>query len=152
MTPTWADAEPNSTLTVRAAPETQKVGAVPTAESGEFRTKEVCAPGRRVKAFVSKVRGLLAAGAPAGPPTDHMPGPPDVMLHGAAHAGAVDDPVFVPANTTWQVAGVQEMGLPPLFLTEIETAEGEVVARLPALVAAPTTAMLAFDVELLTRL
>jgi hypothetical protein len=74
------------------------------------------------------------------------------MLQGAAHAGAVDDPVLVPANTTWQVEGVQEIGLPPLFLTETETAVGDAAAEAPALVAAPTTTMLALDVALVTRL
>jgi hypothetical protein len=74
------------------------------------------------------------------------------MLHGAAQAGTVAEPVFVPANTTWQVEGVQEIGLPPSFLMEIETAAGELFADAPARVEAPTTTTLALDVALLTRL
>jgi hypothetical protein len=74
------------------------------------------------------------------------------MLHGAAQAGTVVVPVFVPANTTWQVEEVQEIGLPPSFLMEMETAAGELLADAPARVEAPTTTMLAFEVALLTRL
>jgi hypothetical protein len=130
----------------------QKVGAVPTVESGELRTKEVCAPGWSKKVLVSNVSGLLAAGVPAGPPIDQTAGPPEVMVQGAAHAGAVVDPVFVPAKTTWQVVGVQGMGLPPSFLIEMEMAVGGLLDEVPALVAAPTTIMLALDVALPTRL
>ena len=61
-------------------------------------------------------------------------------------------PVFVSAKTTWQADGVQEIGLPPLFLMEIETADGESFTAAPALIAAPTTMMLVLVVALLTRL
>ena len=114
--------------------------------------KDVCPPGWSVKVLVSNVRGLLASASPAGPPTVQMAGPPDVMLQGSAHAGGVAVPVFVSAKTTWQVDGVQEIGLPPLFLMEIETADGELLTAAPALIAAPTTMMLVLVVALLTRL
>jgi len=94
----------------------------------------------------------LASGSPAGPPTVQIAGPPDVMLQGAAQAGGVAVPVSVPAKTTWQVDGVQEIGLPPSFLMETETAEGESGVDAPALIAAPTTIMLVLVVALLTRL
>lgn len=144
--------EPRITLTVTVAPLVQKLGEAPTVERGALRTKDVSPPGWSVNAFVSKVRGLLAAGVPAGPPSIQIPGPPEVMLHGAAHVGAVAEPVLVPANTTWHVEGVQAMGLPPSFLIEIETAEGESPADPPAFVAAPTTTTLASDDALFTRL
>ena len=68
------------------------------------------------------------------------------------HAGSVIAPVFVPAKTTWHVAGVQEIGLPPLFLMETEMAVGELTDEAPALIATPVTMMLVFVVALLTRL
>jgi len=105
-----------------------------------------------VKAFVSKVRGLLAPGSPAGPPIAQMAGPPDVMLQGAAQTGGVIVPVSVPAKTTWHVEGVQEIGLPPLFLMEMEMAEGGSLAVGPDLTDAPTTMMLEVVVALVTRL
>jgi hypothetical protein len=105
-----------------------------------------------MKELVSNVRGLLAVGVPAGPPTDQTAGPPDTMLQGAAQAGAVEVPVSVPANTTWQVDWVQDMALPPLFLTDMEMATGEAAEEAPAFNEAPTTATLEFAVALLTRL
>ena len=117
-----------------------------------MRANDVCPPGWSVNVSVSKVRGLLASGAPAGPPTVQIAGPPDVILQGAAQAGGAAVPVFVPANTTWQVDGVQAIGLPPLFLMETEIAEGESLAVAPALMAAPATTMLVLAVALLTRL
>jgi hypothetical protein len=116
------------------------------------RTKEVCAPGCRMKEFVSKVSGLLAVGVPDGPPTDQTAGPPDTMLQGAAQAGAVVLPVLVPAKTTWQVDWVHDMALPPLFLIEIDMATGEEAAEDPAFREASTTATLELAVALLTRL
>jgi hypothetical protein len=74
------------------------------------------------------------------------------MLQGASQAGTAPDPVLVPAKTTWQVAGVQEMGLPPSFLTEMDTAIGELPAEPPALADAPTTLMLGLDVALPMKL
>ena len=139
-------------MTVTEAPEVQKTGLVPKVVMGPFRTNEVCAPGCRVKVFVSNVSGLFAAGVPSGPPIDQAPGPPDVMLQGAAHAGAVVVPVLVPAKTTWQVDCVQEIGLPPLFLMEIESAVGELPAEVPAFSDAPITTTLVLAVALLTRL
>lgn len=146
------DVEPKSMLTVTDAPDVQKVGEVPIEERGALRTKDVCAPGWSVNALVSKVSGLLAAGVPAGPPTPQTAAPPDEMLQGEAQAGAVAEPVLVPAKTTWQVDGVQEIGLPPLFFMEMETAVGEALADAPALAAAPTTTTLELDVALFTRL
>jgi len=105
-----------------------------------------------VKVFVSKVRGLLGVGIPEGPPTVQVPGPPEVMLHGAAQVGAVFVPVFVPENTTWQVDAVQDIGLLPSFFIEIEMTVGEKLAAVPALADASTTAMLELLVALVTRL
>ncbi len=137
---------------VTAAPDVQNVGPLPTADSAPLRMKEVWLPGCRTKLLVSKVRGALGAGEPDGPPTDQVAGPPETMLQGAEQAGAVVAPVFVPANTTWQVDEVHVMGLPPLFLTEIDIASGDEVEEAPALRDAPTTATLWLDVALLTRL
>ncbi len=102
--------------------------------------------------LVWKVRGALGVAEPDGPPTDQVAEPPEIMLQGAEQSGGVVLPVFVPAKTTWQVDGVQEMGLPPLFLMEIEMASGEDPVAGPALRDAPTTATLSLDVALLTRL
>ncbi len=137
---------------VTAAPEVQKVGPDPTVESGLPRMNDVCAPGCRVNVLVWKVRGALAEREPDGPPTDQVAGPPETMPQGAEHAGRVVEPVFVPANTTWQVDAAQEIGLPPLFLIEIETARGEESVDAPALREAPTTATLVFVVALFTKL
>ncbi len=76
------------------------MGVPPNAESAPLRRSEVCAPGARVNELVWKVSGLLAVAVPPGPPTDQVPAPPEVMLHGAAQAGTVVVPVFVPAKTT----------------------------------------------------
>jgi len=135
-----------------ASPTAQNVGEAPTEERGAFRTKDVCPPGWSVKVLVSKVNGLLASGSPAGPPIVQIAGPPDVMLQGAAQAGGVVMPVFVPAKTTWQEDGVQEIGFPPSFLMEMEKAMGGSPAAAPALIAAPTTMMLVLVVALLMRL
>jgi hypothetical protein len=137
---------------VTEAPGVQKIGDVPMVERALPRTKDVCAPGWRMKELVSKVRGLFAVGVPAGPPTDQTAGPPEIMLQGAEHAGTVVLPVLVPANTTWQVDWVQDMALPPLFLMEIDIATGEEAVVAPAFRDASTTATLAFAVALLTRL
>ena len=147
VTPICAEAEPKRTLTVTDEPGLQKLGLDPRALMGELRTKVVWAPGARLKVSVTKVRGL-----PGAPPKDHVPLPPDVMLQGPVHAGGVVPPVSVPANTTWQVVEVQEMGLPPLFFIEMATAAGELASVGPALREAPTTAMLVLVVALPTRL
>ena len=152
MTATWAVVEPKMTLIVTDAPAVQKLGDAPTVERGAFSVKEVWAPGWSVKSSVSNTRGLPAVGVPAGPPIDQIAGPPDVMLQGAAQAGAVVLPVSVPAKSTWHPDGVQEIGLPPSFLIEIDTAVGEFPAVAPALAAAPTITMLVFEVALPIRL
>jgi hypothetical protein len=74
------------------------------------------------------------------------------MLQGAAQAGGVAVPVSVSAKTTWQVDGVHVIGLPPLFLMDMDTATGESLAAAPAFIAAPATMMLVLVVALLTRL
>jgi len=97
VTTTWAEVAPKSTLIVTEVPWTQNVGAVPTEDRGALRTNEVSPPCGRLKVLVSNVRGLLAPGSPAGPPTVQIAGPPDEMLQGAAQAGGVIVPVLVPA-------------------------------------------------------
>jgi hypothetical protein len=144
--------EPKRMSMVTEAPKVQKAGDVPTVERALPRRKEVCPPGWRVNELVSNVSGLFAEGVPPGPPSDQTAGPPETMLQGAAQAGAVVEPVFVPGNRTWQGDCVHVMELPPLFLMVSETATGEELAVAPAFMDTWTTAMLEFAVELLTRL
>ena len=87
-------------------------------ERGPFRTKEVCSPGGSVAEAAWNVSGPLVL------PRAHVIGPPEVMVQGGEQEGE-DVPALVPAKTTWQVVGEQEMGPPPLFLTETEMAPGE---------------------------
>ena len=110
-----------------------------------MRVKETCAPGGRVEDPAWNVRGPLA------PPRVQLVDPPDEMVHAFVHVGGVE-PALVPANTTWQVAGVQEIGLPPLFLIETEIAVGDALGVAPALSDAWSTTMLELEVALLTRL
>jgi hypothetical protein len=110
-----------------------------------FRTKEASWPGARVADPAMKVSG------PVAPPSVQVSGPPEVMVQGLAQVGAAD-PAFVPAKATWQVEGEQEMGVPPLFLTDTAMAAGDADALAPALREAPTMAMLELDEALLTRL
>ena len=144
-TVTWAEADPRSTSMVTRDPAAQKAGAV--AVRAPLRTREVCDPaGSRAGEPSLKVRG------PAVVPSTQVRFPPDVIEHGDSHrAGPV--PVLVPAKTTSQeVAAEQEMGLPPVFLTETDIATGEADAESPAFRDAPTMEMLELEVAALTRL
>jgi len=139
-------------LTVTDEPAVQNVGAAPTVVNAEFRAKVVWAPGSSVKVSVTKVRGLFAAGVPAGPPSDQTPPPPEEMEQGESQDGGLPDPVSVPTNTTWHEEGVQGMGFPPSFLIDMAMATGEPVTEDPALADAPTTTMLVLLVALSIRL
>ena len=120
---------------------------VPVTVRGPLRTNEVSPPGGRVEgAAARKVSGPLVDVE-----TDHVRLPPEVT--GQAEEQVTPVPMLVPANTTWHdVAVLQAMGVPPLFLRAIEMAVGEAEVAVPALRDAPTTSMLEFAVALLMRL
>ena len=119
----------------------------PGVVSGPLTVNEVSPPGGRVEGAVARnVSGVLAAVE-----TNHVRLPPEVTGQAVAQVKPV--PVLVPAKTTWHdVAVVQAIGVPPLFLSAIEIAVGELEAAAPALRDAPTTSMLELAVALLMRL
>jgi hypothetical protein len=140
----WADAEPKSTLIVTGSPAVQKDPDVVVRPP--LRTNDVSLPG----ASVAAEEAVNVSGSSA-PPTAQLTAPPEVMLQGAVHAGCAV-PEFVPAKTTSHVVEVHAIGDPPLFLTVIEMATGELDCDPPAVSEAPTTVMLELDAALLTRL
>ncbi len=88
--------------------------------NGPLSVNEVSPPGGRVEGAVARnVSGMLAAVE-----TDHVRLPPEVTGQVVEQVKPV--PVLVPVKTTWhEVAVVQVIGVPPLFLSAIEMAAGE---------------------------
>ncbi len=121
------------------------VSVVPVS-AGALTRMLVCAPGANEVGDGANVnvRGVLAVVLTAQPVGE------ETMQEVQAGVGVA--PTFEPEKITSQVEEVQLIVLPPLFFTVTEIADGAAVEPVPATRETPTTAMLEFDVALLTRL